>query len=59
MPTYMMLVYVDGETSALFYNDYPYQAAMDASCGLGAYVEIYERTYVPGEGRKYDLVEVF
>ena len=59
MPKYMMLVYVDGETSAYFYNDYPSQAAMDASYGLGAYVEIYERTYVPGEGRKYDLVEVF
>lgn len=59
MPKYMMIIYLNGETSVNFYSDYPYEAAMDASCDLGAYVEIYERTYVLGEGRKYDLVEVF
>ena len=59
MHKYMMLVYLDGETSAHFYNDYPSLDAMDASVGLGAYVEIYERRYVPDEGRKYELVEVY
>lgn len=59
MPKYMLLVYLDGETSARFYNDYPRLDAMDASVSLGAYVEIYERAYVPDEGRKYELVEVY
>ena len=46
MKKYMVVMVLDGEQSVYFTDDYlkAENARMDAEVGLGAYVEVYERT---------------
>ena len=47
MKNYMIVILLDGEQSAYFTDDYTsaHNARMDAECGLGAYVEMYQRIW--------------
>lgn len=47
MKNYMIVILLDGEQSAYFTDDYMSadNARMDAECGLGAYVEMYQRVW--------------
>ena len=55
MKRYMIVILLDGEQSAYFTDDYSTAAnmAMDAECGLGAYVEMYARVEDEDYGNSY------
>lgn len=46
MPKYMLVIKDEDGTGTLFFDNLTAaeQSRMDAECGMGAYVEVYERT---------------
>ena len=58
MPEYMLVFKVDGETSAIFTDD-PIkvdQLRMDAECGLGGRVQVYQWKTDPEDGDRYEFL---